>query len=145
MTDYHSAFTQKEAMRLVIGDKKIGEGAFREVYEHAYNPHWVVKIESKEHNFANVIEWEVWNQFEHSRWSGWLAPCLHISPCGGVLIQAKTVPVMDMADLPKKVPAFFSDLKRENWGKLKGRIVCHDYGNILMGTGTKMTEASWVR
>lgn len=144
MTD-HTPFIQKEVTELIIGTKLLGEGQYRKVYEHAYNPHWVVKVESLSKNFANPLEWEAWTQLQFTRISGWLAPCLHISPAGGVLIQAKTSPIWDLDELPKRVPALFTDLKRENWGKLKGRIVCHDYGNLLLGKGFEMVKAKWVR
>jgi hypothetical protein len=44
------------------------------------------------------------------------------------------------------MPAFFTDLKRENFGLLLGRLVCHDYGvNLLMENGMtkRMRKANW--
>lgn len=45
------------------------------------------------------------------------------------------------ADLPKKVPYFFTDQKLENYGFINGHLVCHDYGTILMTKGWSLRLA----
>lgn len=49
-------------------------------------------------------------------------------------------------DLPRKVPAFFTDLKAENWGRIDGRFVCVDYGLHLLhehGMTSRMRSVRW--
>lgn len=120
----------------------LGSGVAREVYECAHDPQFVVKMENVAQSFQNVAEWYVWFDIKDTKWKKWFAPCQRISPCGTVLIQEKTEPI-DV--LPKKVPSFFTDLKRDNWGLLDGQPVCHDYGtmkliNIIV---PKMIKATW--
>jgi hypothetical protein len=116
---------QDELNDLMLGDM-IGEGAFRKVYVLRCAPHLVAKVElSANCEFANVAEWEVWNNLRGTEWEKWLAPCETISFNGSVLIQRRTAPVKR---LPKMVPNFMTDLKPENFGRLGGRVVAHDYG-----------------
>lgn len=135
----------KEAFHLLVGNH-IGGGAYRQVFHSRIDPLTVVKIEADSGSFANVHEWEVWDQMQYGPLKKWFAPCLSISPCGAVMIQAATTPA-SKRDLPKKVPGFLTDLKSENWGwikdKLGERIVCHDYGNILIGQSSKLKKADW--
>jgi hypothetical protein len=109
--------------------RKLGEGSYREVYEHATDPTKVVKIESAlGDDFCNVVEWELWRDLEDrddQELLRWFAPCYHISGFGRVLIQART---KKLKALPREIPSVFTDLKLSNWGLYKGRPVCHDYG-----------------
>jgi hypothetical protein len=71
-------------------------------------------------------------------------PDLH-SPNGRVLIMRKTEPAPKTA-YPEKMPAFFSDFKRSNYGLLEGRLVCHDYGTCLLattGVTSRMKKVDW--
>lgn len=120
----------------------IGSGAYRKVYRNRIDAKSVIKIEEDSAQFSNIKEWEMWNQCMYGPLKKWFAPCLSISPSGQVLIQAKTTPCSPR-DLPKKVPAFFTDLKCENWGWYKGNVVCHDYGNLLLTSGSKLKKAQW--
>jgi hypothetical protein len=134
--------SKEEAAYMLIG-QPIGEGCYRKVYQHAMNPKAVVKVEEDAGKFSNVTEWELWREvMDYPKLNRWLAPCLWISPKGMILIQAKTTPCSHN-DLPDKVPSFFTDLKRENWGWCEGRLVCHDYGNILLTAGSKLKKAKW--
>lgn len=122
----------------------IGDGSARMVFGYKLDPKYVVKIETPAQSFQNVLEWETWNRIQHTKHAKWFAPCKDISGCGTVLIQARTFPFT--GKLPKQVPAFFTDLKRANWGKYKGRLVCHDYGfHLLMENGmtSRMRKADW--
>lgn len=137
----------REVLALVCDDY-LGRGQYREVYSYARDPKgWVVKLENGHQSFANVREWEAWRAVRETKWAPWFAPCHTISGSGLVLIQARTTP-LDPVDLPKRVPAFFTDLKPENWGRYEGRIVCHDYGNHLLhenGMTDRMRKADWFR
>jgi hypothetical protein len=123
----------------------IGKGASREVYEFYPRPEWVIKFEVTNHKwFQNVAEWDRWGRAQPTRWAKWFAPCHFISGCGTTLIQSRTKP---LAKLPARVPSFFSDLKRDNWGEFEGRPVCHDYGVTRLGTyglaDAAMVKAEW--
>ena len=118
-------------MRSLICGEKIGSGAFREVFEHAYNPRWVVKVQiedpAKGAWFHNAAEWEVWHEIKETPYAKWFAPCHHISAFGLVLIQSKCEPIKK-TEFPKLLPDFFGDVGLRNWGMLKGKPVCIDYG-----------------
>jgi hypothetical protein len=133
--------TRSEACFLLVGEY-ISGGAFREVFRNRIDAESVIKIEEGSGNFCNIKEWEIWSQVQYGAISKFFAPCLHISPNGTVLIQAKTMPIAKR-DLPKKVPAFMTDLHARNWGWYKGRAVCHDYGNILFEQGSNLKKAIW--
>lgn len=137
-----STFLKGEALEVLIG-KKIGQGAYRYVYHCRIDPKLVVKFEGTARNFANAHEYDIWMQLQHTAMEKWVAPCRFISPCGSVLLQDKTTPVLDKKDLPRKVPELFGDLKQDNWGWLNGRVVCHDYGNFKAVAGWRLKKADW--
>lgn len=131
----------RDAFGMIVGSF-IGEGAYRKVYASCFDPTEVIKIEVEAGHFANVKEWEIWNQVQYGPLAKWFAPCYRISPNGILLSQARTTPA-SRKDMPKKVPGFITDLKPMNWGWYKDRVVCHDYGNILIGSGSKLKNANW--
>lgn len=124
----------------------IGSGISRHVYPYGLDPtRLVIKFEQEE-NHQNVTEWQIWNRVEHTDLAKWFAPVEAISPCGRILIQRRTMPCQTDRKLPDRVPAFFSDIKIDNWGMLKGKPVCHDYGFHLMlekGMTKRMKKAYW--
>lgn len=135
-----------DLMNMFVGEL-IGSGAYRNVYASARKRSEVIKIEQGSRCFSNIRENDLWwNVINRDDLNKWFAPVVDISPAGTVLIMKRTMPVA-MSEMPKKIPNFFSDLKIENWGRYKGRIVCHDYGNTLaLGKGTnnwKMKKAEW--
>ena len=95
------------------------------MYQALLFPQCVLKLEDRAVTFHNILEWEFWNAVKHTKWKKWFAPCHHISPDGSVLMMAKTTPLH--GKLPAKLPAIFTDTKRENFGMFEGRMVCHDY------------------
>ena len=108
----------------------LGEGISRKVFLCSLNPDWVVKIETDDNTFQNLVEWKVWLNSQGSKsLSKWLAPCHYISKSGRILIQSKTIPIRK-SDIPDMVPHFFNDEKFENYGILNGQFVCHDYGTL---------------
>ncbi len=107
---------------------KINSGSYRDVYSCAdrYSGDvCVIKIENKERSFRNIQEWEIWESCP-KKWKRWLAPCHVISPCGMILIQSR---VDLVSRRPKRIPDFLDDLKQNNWGLYKGRLVMCDYGH----------------
>ena len=129
---------------LILCGAYIGSGVYREVFKNRMDPSTVVKVEQEGENFANILEWEVWQQARHApALAKWFSPCRFISPSGAVMIQAMTTPCLKR-DLPRRVPGFLTDMKQDNRGWLDGRVVCHDYGNILIGGGAALKKADWL-
>jgi hypothetical protein len=125
-------FARVELCNMVLGEK-IGTGAYRDVYANALDPELVVKVEMQKGSFANILEWEFWQHNRHEpSVRKFLAPCVHISDSGLVLIQRRTYPLSSKKSLPKKVPSIIDDVHEGNWGHLGfgGPVVCHDYGNL---------------
>lgn len=126
----------KECFQTLCGDY-LGTGLSREVYQCAFDPTLVIKIESKDGDsyFQNVREWTLWRDAVRVgvRASKWFAPCVFISPCGLYLVQKKCIP-LGADKLPRRVPVFFTDIKRDNWGDYNGRPVCYDYAINLANT-----------
>lgn len=144
MQSYFNTTIAKDLLDLIVGDL-IGEGAFRTVYVYKPNPDYVVKFETGAQCFQNVIEHYTWGQVEETEFAKWFAPVHLISSCGTVLLMRRTEP-LQKSQLPGKMPGFFTDMKRTNFGMLNGQVVCHDYGaNLLMSNGLKkkMVKARW--
>lgn len=138
-----NGFCHKEAFWLLCdSSQKLGSGAFRTVYGSEVLPNSVIKVEEGAQSFQNVVEWETWKRVKDTPLEKWFAPCEKISACGAVLIMARTSPP---SKYPALVPAFFTDLKRKNFGVYKGRFVCHDYGVTLWEGGftKRMRKAGW--
>ncbi len=124
----------------------LGSGVARHVYPYGLDARMVIKFE-QEHNFQNTTEWQVWNHVKHTDFARWFAPVEFISPCGRILIQRRTQAFETDKKLPERIPAFFTDTKIENWGLLKGKPVCHDYGYHLLleqGMTKRMKKAEWL-
>ena len=131
----------------VMAGKWLGGGIGRGVYVLGTDPSLVVKIETANHSFQNVSEWGVWEELEatDNKVLKWFAPCHYISPCGMILIQARTRP-LDKSRFPDKMPSFFTDLKYQNFGMFDGRVGAHDYGYnrfIRLGATDRMRIANW--
>lgn len=143
----HSRFSDpwpNELLHLVCG-RRLGSGMTREVFEYAPCENLVIKFESESGHFQNVAEWQVWNRIRETKHAKWFAPCHMISHCGRILIQHYAKPLAAIC-LPTEVPAFFTDLKPDNWGSIKGQPVAVDYGKHLMlerGMSGRMRKADW--
>lgn len=130
----------------VVSGRRLGGGAYRLVFACAIDKSLVFKVQKDKYRFDNVCEWEAWWQYRHMpSIAKWLAPCIAISPCGTVLLQARTTPLQNA---PEKLPAFLCDTKMANYGTIgKGknkRVVCHDYGFLLPGPlKTGMKKVKW--
>lgn len=141
-----NAFIHKEAFRLLVKGDALGSGIGRQVFACALHPDWVVKVEEGSGSFQNTAEWFLWDRVKDvADIAKWFAPCLYISPCGGVLLQSRTQP-LPKEQYPARVPAFLTDLKYSNYGLLNGQFVCHDYGTHLMlenGMTKRLKMAEW--
>lgn len=109
----------------MIGEK-LGEGEHRDVHVFLPDTTKVIKIDKSGTYFANVSEWTLWGEVHGTKLQRWFAPVFGISSSGLFLVQARTQPV---GKLPKRLPAFFADIKRSNFGYLDGRLVAHDYAH----------------
>lgn len=121
----------QEAFNMICG-QKLGGGMSRQVYACKLKPGYVVKVEISPYpNFQNVQEWLIWQAVRDTPYSRWFACCDSLSDDGKILIQERTRPAAH-EDYPEKIPAFFTDLKKQNWGMTttpeRNWFVCHDYG-----------------
>ena len=121
-----SDMENEDLFNLMCG-KVLGRGAYRTVYSCPIREDWVVKLDTCE-NFSNICEYQIYRELQDTPIGKWLAPVRWVSAKGMWLIQDKTEPIQ-RKQMPKKIPSLFADIKLDNWGMLKGRPVCHDYGN----------------
>lgn len=142
IAEFFTTTVSKDFLDLFAG-KRIGSGIARTVYECNLDKTLVVKVEMRAQNFQNVQEWENWRWLKDvKKVASWLAPCVAISPCGIVLLQKRTKPV-EKDELPKLIPKFLTDTKVGNFGKLNGKIVCHDYAQIITSTPLNNRKIEW--
>lgn len=145
LSDFFTGGVESDLKGLMVGNS-LGMGASREVFVCAMNEEFVVKFEYKAKSFSNALEWEVWQHVKDTAWAKWFAPCICISNSGNFLVQRRTTPVA-MKDMPKEIPSIFTDLKVQNWGRLDGKIVCHDYGLMTRlvhdSLNKRMIKAKW--
>lgn len=136
--------TFEDAFNLLCGDK-IGEGIHRTVYRCRIRDDLVVKVENGDcRYFANVMEDKFHADHSHyDKVMRWLAPCEYLSPDGRILLQRRTQPLRDNDKLPDKIPAFLTDIKRENFGWLGGKMVCHDYAMTIPNPSVRLRKAHW--
>jgi hypothetical protein len=123
----------------------ISSGQDRTVWEWLPDKRLVAKVELGARAFQNVFEYETWQRVKDTKWARWFAPVETIGPSGVMLLMRRTAPAQP-TDYPRKVPRFFTDLKRANWGRLGGELVCHDYGRHLLmeeGMTSKLKVARW--
>lgn len=142
---FENPIVSREVFSFLCGPM-LGYGISRAVFEYAPDPkRWVVKIECDHYN-ANVVEWNAWQRVQFTDHAKWFAPCGIMSPCGRVMLQRRCKPIKSYSEYPQKVPAHFTDLKYQNWGKLNGVVVCMDYASNLLieeGMTKKMRVAKW--
>lgn len=123
----------KDAALSVLVGRQLAEGCYRRVFELRGDPTKVLKLEAFGDMFCNQMEWRTWREVEHTKWAEWFAPCVSIDAFGGALVMERTKPIEDWPEGKRqRLPAFFTDVKPENFGLLDGRLVCHDYGSTLL-------------
>jgi len=134
-----------DAFNLLCG-KLLGEGIHRKVFECKLRPDLVCKVEydTNYRDFANVKEAQFyWDNEHYKPVASWLAPVRFLSPDGRILLQDRADAVGSEYKLPEKVPSFLTDLKRENFGILKGRLVCLDYSMAINSPSARLKKAQW--
>lgn len=141
---------QDVSVELIISllGEKIGAGVYRSVYAYNLDNRYVVKVEplNTESNMSEYIVWkEVQNLTGNLAWvKEWFSPILWCSPNGKILVQRRTQERPNKKR-PEKVPAFFFDVKQDNFGWIGNKLVCHDYGILygLISYSKKMKKVTW--
>jgi hypothetical protein len=137
----------KDALDILCSDEEIGSGYSRDVFDCRLDSKLVVKVERDDkhyRSFNNVMECTFWNDNQYNpKIAKWLAPCEYLSPDGFILIQQKAAPIPDDYKLPDKLPSFFTDIKRENFGLLNGRLVCIDYAAHIENPSLRLKKVEW--
>ena len=128
MTIQQYPFLSMDLIRLCCG-KKIGNGESRDVYDCKIYPGYVIKV--THYNEHNWNEYNIWEAVKDSPYRKWFAPVKEISPAGNSIIMKKAKPITDNTKLPKSIPEFFTDVKRENFGIIDGRLVAIDYQHLI--------------
>lgn len=142
--DHFKSTLSRDVYDLLVGDH-IATGYTREVHACIAHPDCVVKLENNAKSFHNIYEHQVWEKVKDTKFAKWFAPVHSISSNGTVLIMKRTTKPR-LEDLPAEIPAFFTDVKPENFGMYEGRIVCHDYGFhklIERGLTKAMRKVDW--
>jgi len=140
--------TYYDAFNSLLTGGWLGAGIHRTVYTCPLRDDLVIKVETvndgAQRNFANVREWEFWNEHQDcEKIARWLAPCIMISYDGRLLAQKRVAPLAYDEKMPDKLPAFLTDLKRSNFGKLNGKLVCTDYGFTIPSPSVRLKKAHW--
>jgi hypothetical protein len=141
----NDVYTHSDALNLLCGDL-IGEGIHRKVFSCRIRPDLVVKVEIEKdwRYFANMQEQKFWNDNEHYKpVADWLAPCEFLSPDARIMLQRRVEPVRASDCLPVSLPHFLTDIKRENFGYLNGKLVCCDYAVTIDRPNVKLKKCDW--
>ena len=112
----------------MICGEKIGSGAYRDVFLHKWDKKLVIKVEIEQthRTFANVFEHHYWTEASEAN-RQWLAPVVGLSPDGKISFMERTCALPHDFKFPSAIPRFLRDIKPENFGLYKDRLVCHDY------------------
>lgn len=126
---------------------KLGFGIHRHVYVFRPDPTKVIKVATDGGRAANLIEEELyWKAIAYTPLEKWFAPVISVSEGGKYLIQERAEP-LPKHQYPKQIPHFFTDVKYENFGYIKGKgLVCVDYGsfNVFRNISARMVKADWL-
>lgn len=135
----------EDAFNLLCGDK-IGSGISRDVFECRIRPDLVVKVETNENwrTFSNAYEMKFWCDNQYApKIAKWLAPCEYMSPDGRIMLQKRVRSAHPNDSLPAMIPAFLTDIKRENFGWLGTQLVCVDYATTIDSINTRLRKVVW--
>lgn len=120
-----------EIIDFICGEH-IGSGCYREVFEYTMDKNYVVKVENSYGEGENWSEWRIWSALHKTEHAKWFAPCTWISDNGLVMLQRKTKDLYSKEKfIPDKIPAYFTDIKSDNFGWIGRQLVCHDYSHCL--------------
>lgn len=122
-------FLAMDALRLIFGDK-ISSGQYRDVYDYKPKRGYVIKV--THYQEYNWNEYNIWQEVKDAPYKKWFAPVLDISAGGHFLIMKKAKQPT-AAKFPKRIPNFFTDLKKENFGFIGNQFVALDYQHLCRG------------
>ncbi|MFH6944618.1 hypothetical protein [Flavobacterium sp. FlaQc-50] len=132
---------------LCLCGERLGEGASRTTFVYNLDPKYVIKVEPG-NDGHNMVEYLLWDEVKGLTgplaWvKDWFAPVKWISPNGRLLVMERTYDKPEKVR-PRYVPDFFTDLKRDNFGWIGNKFVCHDYAFIyrFIKYGKKMRKIS---
>jgi len=131
LLDIHNRLeVNMDLIHSIVG-KEIGYGSFRCVYEYNLDPKYVVKVEfsGSTNNTSEFLLWEEIQELTGNlAWvKKWFAPILWTSPNKKIIVMQRTFEKPEKKR-PATIPAFFSDVKQDNFGWIGNNLVCHDYG-----------------
>ena len=118
---------------LLLGTLISNKGGHRRVYEHKFNPLFVIKkCRNKKHCGSNVLEFEAWRLAKLKNQDYWLASCVEISESGRYLIQVRGDAISE-DDLPdvSSIPSWLNwDVNNSRqWVRIDNKLVVCDYGH----------------
>lgn len=119
-------FALQDLARFCLGDY-IGGGEYRLVFDFDPVSGSVIKFCNADDCQSNWTEYSIWQSVKDTKNAKWFCPVIDISPCGRFLIMEKARAIKEDENLPKKLPNFFTDIKRSNFGFIGDRLVCTDY------------------
>ena len=135
---------KNELENFLIGSK-LGFGIHRDVFKYSLDQSLVVKIaNSPEGRQANILEFFIYDELKETEFKKWFAPCIEVSEGGKYLIQKK-IEFGRVKNYPTKIPAFFTDLKEDNYGWIGKQFVCCDYAGTVLTRciSRKMKNHKW--
>lgn len=140
-----------DLINCLIGEK-IGSGSFRDVFEYNLHPtKYVIKVENNRNLYSrcNIAEQLLYEEIKGLKneleWvKDWFAPILWVSPSGRLLVMERTEEKPNKK-IPENIPAFFSDVKWDNFGWIGNKFVCHDYGFLykFISYSRKIQKIKW--
>lgn len=142
----HEGSQFHDLQSLCFGEE-LGSGYSRKVFSFAPDPKMVIKY-APELPKENMIEYEIWQMVKHVKSiARWFAPVCSMSTCGIFLLMERIERPMKK-DYPARVPAFFGDLKYDNFGIWRGKFVCCDYSGFVSTSlshkwSGQMKKAKW--
>ena len=119
--------------------KLIDSGSTRFVYECKLHNGYVVKEEISQPCINNISEHIIWDCFKYAPWyAKWFSEVVFISSSGKYLVMKKLFVNTDNK-FPKRVPYFFTDLKKKNFGYDGKLFKCCDYAFVIQKMSGLMT------
>lgn len=122
-------------MKDMIGTR-LASGCSRAVYVCKGDPNRIVKVAKKsdwDYNdeWANIIEWTIWNAVSNTKYAKYFAQCYELSPDGKYLVQERLSGVGSVKiDKKTKLPEFIGDIHSHNVGLRGNDVVIVDYASL---------------
>lgn len=127
--------------------KQVGRGISRNVYECKASPDLVIKEEYADYTFANASEYLLYKEVKSSDTvlRQIICPVLYLSPCSKYLIMPKVKVLSPTYKIPRYIKQMFFDVKNENFGIYRNRIVCIDYAMLPSCAGFNLMTDVYIK